>query len=161
MDQKTVIFFSGVLAIIFLIIAVFGIINNVNIREDENPLEIAQSLSVFALALLSIGLFYRNHESEIEKLQGSIILKFFGWSCIVFFVILMPIIYILSKGTTIIPFFMASLAIGLYCGTYFLNNFTQEERRTPLGQLIIFVVYLAIAGTVLAYITLRINSFFK
>ena len=136
-------------------------INNTNIQNNANPLVIAQSLSVLALALLSIGFFYRNHATKIETLRGGIILKFIGWSCIVGFVFLIPIIYILSNGKTIIPFFMATLAVSLYLGNRVMNAKSEPEEskkrmtipqlaETPLGRLVLFMVCLAVLGTLIA-----------
>jgi hypothetical protein len=118
-QRRTLIVFSAS-SVIFLSIALVGIILNTNIQPTEVSLINVQSLSVLAMALLSIGLFYRSHAQKIEAGHGGPFLKMIGWSCIAFFVILLLIIYIFSKGATTIPY-IAALAVGLFFGTRVMN----------------------------------------
>ena len=122
MDQKTGTIFYGILAGILLIIAMIGIVITTNLQNFTISLDSARSLSILGLALLSIGLFYRNHATKIEKMCGGKVLGIIGWLCLIFFVLTIAIALGMTKFTYTLPIFMALLAIGLFLGNYVMNQ---------------------------------------
>lgn len=122
MDPKYNFFIFPLIAIICLALAVWGIVNNIQIQYTDNPLNSAQSMSILALALLSVGLFYRNHASKIEMMRGHVFLKWLGIACLFFFTCLSLIILWISQFKITIPIYVALLAIGLFFGNKVMNS---------------------------------------
>jgi hypothetical protein len=164
--QKTFIF--QFIAIICLALAVMGITENVKIQNTDDPLNIAQSISILALALLSIGLFYQNHASQMEKMRGHVIIKLLGMACIGFFIASLIYILWISQGKVITPVYMALLAIGLFFGNkVMISDLNPEELdltkkltqffHSPLGQLLVVMVILVIVGVCIAFLSILLG----
>lgn len=161
MDKKTSFFVYSFLALIFTVAGMICILFYVNLKNSSDFLSLAQSLAVYAMLFLSIGLFYESNTPTWEKKPFGLFSKILGKCCLVLFLILIPIIYILSNGQIIIPIFMALVALGFFCSNrVFTMKFEPDELsdiqntlqffETPLGQLFSFLIALAIIGTVFA-----------
>jgi len=169
MNQTSKIFIFQIIAILFLAIAVVGITEYAIPQNNGDPQNTAQSLSILALALLSIGLFYQNHASKIEKMRGNFFLKIIGTACIVFFGALLIWILWIGQGKIITPIYMAFLAFGLFFGNKVMNSdITPKELELskkvaqfyhlPMGQLLLFMILLALAGICSVYLLIRFGS---
>jgi len=168
MNQTQKIFIFQFIAIICLALAVVGITENVKIQNIDDPLNVAQSISILALALLSIGLFYQNHSSKMEKMRGRLILKLLGIACIVFFIASLIFILWISQGKVITPIYMAMLAIGLFFGNKVMNSDLNPEElnltkkltqffHSPLGQLLVAMVILTVVGVCVAFLSILLE----
>jgi len=160
-DKKTVFFIYSLLAAIFLLAGLICIFIFVDLKNNTDFLSLAQSISVYATVLLSIGIFYESNTPTWEKTPIGFILKLLGRCCLVAFGLSVLIILILSQGKILIPFFMALVALGLFCSNrVFATTFEPEELKdlkksmqffeTPLGRLVLFMIAIAIAGTIFA-----------
>jgi hypothetical protein len=121
-----------------------------------------------ALALLSIGLFYQNHASKMEKMRGYFIIKLLGMACIGFFIASLIYILWVSQGKVITPIYMALLAIGLFFGNkVMISDLNPEELdltkkltqffHSPLGQLLVVMVILVIVGVCIAFLSILLG----
>ena len=156
MDKKTNFFISVILAILLLIVALICILIFVDLKNNIDYLNLAQSLSVYAMAFLSIGLCYENNKTKFPKS-----LLFIGKLCLLAFIICIIVIFLISNGQFFIPIIMALLALGLFFTNRACNmTFSPEEFKdimnataffwTPLGKFVIFFICLAIAATLWA-----------
>lgn len=161
-DKKTAFFIYAFFAPIFLLAGLSCILIFENLKNYTDYLNLAQSLSVYAMIFLSIGLFYESNTQAWEKtpIIGTL-LKFLGKCCLLAFVFLILIILIISQGKILTPIFMTLVALGLFCSTRFFNTkFEPDEledlKKTlhffemPLGRLVLFIIALAIMGIIFA-----------
>nr|WP_319375243.1 hypothetical protein [uncultured Methanoregula sp.] len=162
MDKKTAFFIYAFFAPTFLLAGLSGILIFVNLKNNTDNLSLAQSLSVYAMIFLSIGLFYESNTQAWKKIPiiGTH-LRSIGKCCLLAFVFFIPIILILNKGTNLTPIFMTLVALGLFFSTRFFNTKFEpdelEDLKTtlhffdmPLGRLVLIIIALAVMGIIFA-----------
>jgi hypothetical protein len=122
MPKLTVFFIASLL----LLFATVGIVFTDNSSMHNNYNINIQSLSVLALALLSIGIFFENNKTKFVGFWGQWFYKYLGQVCLVLFGALLfsiEIILLASRGGIFnTPLCMAALAIGLYLTNRVINQ---------------------------------------